>query len=289
MAVIALSALGHGLVPARAEPPADLEVEAGIRQVQEGDFETAVTTLEGACRRLSRDAPRSPLRGRAAVHLGIAYVALDQRDAAKARFKDALAVDPALRLTLDRHSPKVIAVFEEARRERVAEALPPGNRKRSTIPWVLGGVAAAGSVAVLATRGGGSNGALTFSGARFGTPVLVCPDGEASTSLPVSILVEARNDSKQAALIRTVTATLVIVTTAIPGEMGFASNPPATAMPASLPAGTAVTLRVDTSLLCQNGAGDASRFNEWSGRLTLTTDAGVFNVETADRMRVNIP
>jgi hypothetical protein len=71
--------------------------------------------------------------------------------------------------------------------------------------------------------------------------------------------------------------------------MGFATNPPATAMPASLPASTAVTLRVDTSPLCQNGAGDASRFNEWSGRLTLTTDAGVFSVETTDRMRVNIP
>jgi hypothetical protein len=270
--------------------PADVEVEAGIRQVHEGDFETAVTTLEGACRRLSRDAPRSPLRSLAAVHLGIAYVALDQRDTAKARFKDALAVDPGLRLTLDRHSPKVIAVFEEARRERAAQAQPAsGKRRRSTAPWVVGGAAVLGGAALLATRGGGGNGALTFSGARFGTPVLDCPDGETSTSLPVSILVEATNGSKQAARIRTVTATLVIVTTAIPGEMGFATNPPATAMPASLPAGTAVTLRVDTSLLCQNGAGDASRFNEWSGRLTLTTDAGVFSVETTDRMRVNIP
>jgi len=39
----------------------------------------------------------------------------------------------------------------------------------------------------------------------------------------------------------------------------------------------------------QNGAGDAPRFNEWSGGITLTTAAGAVNLETADRMRVNIP
>jgi hypothetical protein len=289
-AVLVVCALGLGLVPARAETPADPEIEAGIRQVQEGDFETAVVTLEGAYRRLSRDAPRSPLLVRAAVHLGIAYVALDQRETAKARFKDALALDPALRLTTERHSPKVIGVFEEARRERVAEAVPaPTVRKHSAVPWVLGGVAVSGGAAVLATRGGAKDGPTTFTGARFATPVLDCPDGETGTSLPVSILVEARNDSKQASLIRTVTATLVIVTSAIPGEVGFAGNRPATASPASVPAKGAATVRVDTSLLCQNGAGDASRFNEWTGRLTFTTAAGVVTIETSDRMRVNIP
>ena len=90
-------------------------------------------------------------------------------------------------------------------------------------------------------------------------------------------------------LIRTVTATLVIVTSAFPGEVGMARNRPATALPASVPAASAATVRIDTSLLCENGLGDASRFNEWKGQLTLTTPAGVFNVETADRMRVNIP
>jgi hypothetical protein len=290
LAVLVLCALGSGLVPVRADPPPDPEIEAGIRQVQEGDFETAVITLEAATRRLSREAPRSPLLGRAAVHLGLAYVALDQRDTAKARFKDALALDPNLRLTPERYSPKVIAVFDEARRERTAQALPvPTARKRSAVPWVVGGVAVAGGAAVLASRGGGDPaGATTFSGARFGTPVLDCPDGTTGTPLPVSILVEARNDSKQAVQIRTVSATLIISTSAVPGEIGMAQNRAATALPASVPAGSA-TVRVDTSLLCENGLGDASRFNEWKAQLTLTTPAGVFNVETADRMRVNIP
>jgi hypothetical protein len=258
LAVLVLcAAFGNGLVSARADTPADLEIEAGIRQVQEGDFETAVITLEAGVRRLARDTPRSPLIVTAAVHLGIAYIALDQREVAKARFKDALAVDPGLRLTAERYSPKVIAAFEEARRERAAQALAtPTASKRSTAPWIVGGaVAVAGGAALLATRGGGGNptGAVTFSGARFATPVLDCPDGTTGTPLPVGILFEARNDSKQVVSIRTVTATLVIVTSAVPGEIGFASNQPATALPSMVPASGSATVRVDTALVCQNG------------------------------------
>jgi hypothetical protein len=290
LTVVILCAFGNRLVPARAETPADPEIEAGIRQVQEGDFETAVITLEAGVRRLSRDTPRSPLIVRAAVHLGIAYIALDQREAAKARFKDALALDPSLRLTTERYSPKVIAAFEDARRERGAQALATkASPKRSAAPWVLGGLAVAGGGVFVVTRGSATAGAVTFSGARFGTPVLDCPDGDTGTPLPVSILVEARNNSKQAVSIRTVTATLVIVTSAIPVEVGMARNRAATAIPSSLPPTTATTVRVDTSLLCENGTGDTSRFNEWKGQLTLTTPAGVFSLETTDRMRVNIP
>ena len=293
LAVLVLSAFAFDLsVPTRAqEVPSDREVEAGVRQVQEGDFETAAITLEAAFRRLARDAAPATLRVRAALHLGIAHVALDHRDAARARFKDALTLDPGLRLTADRHSPKVIGVFEEARREYASQARPvSASRKRSRVPWVLGGAAVVGGGALLATRGGGgSEGATVFTGARFGTPVLDCPDGDVGTPLSVGILLQARNDSKQPATISSVTATLVIVTSALPGEVGFASSQPASAMPAAVPAGATTTVRIDTTLLCRNGAGDEPRFNEWSGRITLTTAAGAFNLETADRMRVNIP
>jgi hypothetical protein len=290
IAVFGIGVLGAGFVPARAETPADPEIEVGIRQVQEGDFETAVVTLEGAYRRRAASDPHAPDLVRAAVHLGIAYVALEQRDKAKRRFEDALALEGNLRLTSDRYSPKVIAVFEEARRERAARALPaPAARGSLRLPWIAGGAAVAGGAVLITTRGGGADGTLTFAGARFGTPVLDCPDGDVATPLAVSILVEARNDGKQAATIRSVTATLVIVTTAIPGEIGFASNRPAIAIPSSIPAKSSATVRIETSLLCQNGAGDASRFNEWTGRLTLTTPAGVQGIETTDRMTVNIP
>jgi hypothetical protein len=64
---------------------------------------------------------------------------------------------------------------------------------------------------------------------------------------------------------------------------------PATTIPATIATGGRTTVRVDSTLLCDNGPGDSARFNEWSGRVTLTTSAGVFTVETADRLRVNIP
>jgi predicted aconitase with swiveling domain len=292
-AVVLCALLSWGPSPARPqEPRPDPELEAGVRQVAEGDFETAVLTLEAVRRRFVREGASAALRVRAALHLAVAHVALDQRDAAKARFRDALALEPSLRLTPDRHSPKVIGVFEEARREHEAQARAATASRaagKSRLPWLIGGAAVVGGGAYLVTRGGGESGPITLSGARFGTPVLNCPDGDTSTPLGVAILVEARNDGKQPAALTSVTAQLVIVTSALPGEIGFASSRPATALPASLPAGRAVTVRVDTTLLCQNGAGDASRFNEWSGRLTLATAAGAVNVETADRMVVNIP
>ena len=71
--------------------------------------------------------------------------------------------------------------------------------------------------------------------------------------------------------------------------MGFASNAPASVSPQSVPAAASVTLRIDTTLLCGNGADDEPRFNEWSGRLTLATSSGLVTLETADRLRVNIP
>jgi hypothetical protein len=41
--------------------------------------------------------------------------------------------------------------------------------------------------------------------------------------------------------------------------------------------------------MCDNGAGDSPRFNEWSGHVTVTTSADVYTVDTVDRLRVNIP
>jgi hypothetical protein len=73
----------------------------------------------------------------------------------------------------------------------------------------------------------------------------------------------------------------------VPSEVGFASNAPATVVPATLRPGT-TGLRVQTTLTCANGEGDSSRFNEWKGRVTLTAGAAQ-TVETADTMRVNLP
>src|SRR5438552_6341564 len=108
------AALAITPVPLRAQS-ADPELAQGVRQVREGDFEGAVTTLESVVRRLSSAPERSRDLVPAYVNLGVAYVALDQRELARSRFGEALAHDRNLKLSAAEYSPKVLAVFEEAR------------------------------------------------------------------------------------------------------------------------------------------------------------------------------
>jgi len=283
------------LALATAAPAQDVpELATGIRQVQEGDYEGAVPTLEAAIRSLeARGRPAAEL-ARACLHLGVAHVALDQREAALARFRQALGYEQELRLTPDRYSPKVIAVFEEARRDVVADREAEKGEGRSRTPLVLLGVgAAAAAGVVVATTGGdgpAGGGAPSFSGARFTTPVLVCPDGSRDLPLLVGIQVSGMNPADRPLTIRSVTVVLIIVESpGVPSELGFASSAPASVSPTSVAAGGQGALLVETSLLCGNGEGDASRYNEWVGRLTLDTSAGAFALETVDRLRVNIP
>src|SRR5262245_66613875 len=91
LASIVVFALG---LPGPAPPAVGTEELArGIRQVSEGDFENAVLTLDGAVRSLAQEPARVRDLAQAYLHLGIAYVALDQRERARASFKEALARD----------------------------------------------------------------------------------------------------------------------------------------------------------------------------------------------------
>jgi hypothetical protein len=298
MAAALIAVLVAGPLLAQATDP---QLAAGVRQVSEGDFEGAVLTLDAAARRLAADGTRKGELVEAYVHLGIALVALDQRSAARDRFRLALALDPRLTLGPERYSPKVIGVFEEARREAAAEtaraaeakagpAKPPRGGGSSKVAWAALGVAAVAGGIALATRGG--SGTVTparFSGARFETPVLGCPDGSVNLPLKLSILVDAEGGSAATAL-TSVSAVLVIKESpAVPGEVGFASNAPASVSPPSVPARTSMILRIETTLLCGNGVGDEGRFNVWSGKLTLATSAGPVTLDTVDTLRVNIP
>src|SRR5947209_17431804 len=144
------AALLHAPLPLRAQS-ADPELAQGVRQVREGDYEGAVTTLESVVRRLSPAPERSRELVQAYVSLGVAYVALDQNDLARARFGEALARDRNLKLSASEYSPKVLAVFEEAR-QRSRQAGPA--RKGSKAPYLVAGAAVAAAGVVLATRGG---------------------------------------------------------------------------------------------------------------------------------------
>ncbi len=295
--VLALGLTEPGLAPVLATAAQDPGLAAGIRQVDEGDFEGAVATLGPVADRLAARGGHDAAQ--ACLHLGIAHLALDQRDAARVRFREALGHEPFLRLNPDRFSPKVIAAFEEARREREADSRAAasvtkseGSKGHAGRTVLLAGAAAAVGGGILYAVGRGDsnpgNGEVAFTGARFGTPVLDCPNDTVGTPLAVAIDLSAENGSGGDVTLGAVSAVLIIVASpSVPSEIGFASTAPSTVVPATLRPGT-TALRVQTTLTCANGAGDASRFNEWKGRVTLTAGAAQ-TVETADTMRVNLP
>ena len=178
-ALAAWLALGRVL---SAAPPAEPDLAAGIRQVEDGDYSAAVITLDRAARALQGEKDRAHDLARAYLYLGIAYVGLGSETSARARFRDALAQSQDLRLDPEQFPPKVIELFERARDENRVPAAPaaagpsapvpapqptPEAKKgKSKTPYLLiglGGAAAAG-VALAAGGGGDSGGAASTSG-----------------------------------------------------------------------------------------------------------------------------
>src|SRR5687768_1128222 len=98
-----------GAPPASTQAPsgAEAEITRGIQQVKEGDFEGAVTTLDAAVRQIKDDPARRGLLLQAYLQLGVAHIALDHPEPAAAAFREALKLQPNLRLRTDRFAPKV--------------------------------------------------------------------------------------------------------------------------------------------------------------------------------------
>jgi len=120
--VVALACTG----PAWTATPEE-ELGIGVRQVEEGDFQAAVTTLEGVTRRLATDKTKSKDLARAYVYTAMAYVGLSQEAAAKAKFLEAWRSDAALKLSPREFPPRVIQAFELAIREARNVPLDPGS------------------------------------------------------------------------------------------------------------------------------------------------------------------
>jgi hypothetical protein len=100
--------------PLFAQAPSDPDLAAGIRSVEAGDFETALTSLGVAVRTLSGDPARSGELAQAHLYLGIAYALLDHEKAGRASFREALKLRKGLRLGADNYPPKVMRAFEAA-------------------------------------------------------------------------------------------------------------------------------------------------------------------------------
>lgn len=147
----------------RGQSALDPDVAKGMRQVDDGDYDAAIVSLDAAARRLSADPARAKDLSQAYLYLGIAYVGKGHEAAAKAKFREALAGIKDLTLSPDQFPPKVINLFEAAKEEasRSAVVSKPAleKKKGGSKGLVIGGVVAAGAAgAVLAASGGKSSG-----------------------------------------------------------------------------------------------------------------------------------
>ena len=194
--VSVLLSLSLAALPALAQVPADPDVAKGVKQVDEGDYDAAILTLDNAARRLSADPSKSRELSYAYLYLGIAYMGKGHEAAAKAKFREAVTRVTDLSLSPDRFSPKIIDLFEAVKEEttkggpkaagssasapatasapKPAAAPAPapsaktgdGGGSGKTLLFVgLGVAAAAGAVLVLA---GGGDECLTSTGVRSG-------------------------------------------------------------------------------------------------------------------------
>jgi hypothetical protein len=271
---------------ARAVPA---DVASGIRQVKEGDLEAGVATLEAAVHALANDRSRTRDIARAHLYIGIAKVGLGDMPAARTSFHRSLALDPSLRLTSLEFSPRVVNAFDNARRDAPPSTAPSG---RAAVPLlVVGGGAAAAGVVVLSTGGSGdaADDRVRFTDVGFATPTIVCSNGHRDVSIPVSLLVNVTNSRDDTATITQVESTLTIVSSTFSDEIGFTSRRPTSFSPGGIGPRSMVTLRLDTTLLCTNDAGNPERSNTWTAEVAITSNLASAILRTADLLRVEIP
>jgi hypothetical protein len=172
--VFVAAALAFGAAP--SPESASPELAAGITRVQEGDFEGGVITLDGAARLLRADPGRTRELAEAYLYLGIAYLELAQEPLAQAKFRQALALDAALRMGEGEFPPKVRRAFDSARVavEEAATLEREAKKPRGRAGLVLLGVggAAAAGIAVAAASAPETNHAPVAS-------VAITPEGQA--------------------------------------------------------------------------------------------------------------
>lgn len=180
--VLALIAGPAHAQTAPGQPEATLTL--GIKQVDEGNFQAALFTLDAVARRLVLEpAMHATDLSQAYLYRGVALVGLGQEEGAKGSFAAALQYDKTLRIGEDRFPPRVVRVFEAARLGKTKSVLlpPSGAAKKAgigagAVAAIVGGVLAAGGAAVAAASGAKPNtppsaGGITISSDSPGTPI----------------------------------------------------------------------------------------------------------------------
>src|SRR5512132_415536 len=122
-ALAAVLALVVGMPALHAQTaPTDAEVQKGIREVENGDYDTAILTLDTAARRIAKDPARAGDLSQAYIYLGLSYVAKGREAAARAQFREALLRARDLTLSPEKFPPQVIDLFEATRQDLRREA-----------------------------------------------------------------------------------------------------------------------------------------------------------------------
>ena len=151
--------------PAQTPPVADAEVRKGIAQVDDGEYDGAILTLDAAARRLAADkgAPSRDL-AEAYFYLGVAYLGKGHETSAKARFREAVKQARDMSPSPEKFPPRVIELFEKAREESAAAAAP-ASPAAAPAAGATAGAPAASSPTAPAKGGGGSKALLIVGGA----------------------------------------------------------------------------------------------------------------------------
>jgi sulfatase modifying factor 1 len=114
-----------GLNQTAAATPTEPELERGIIQSREGDFEAALGTLNGVALRLAGQPGRANDLARTYLYLAVTYVGLGREPLAKASLQAALRTDPNVAITTREFPPRIYAFFMAARSEaQPAPAVP---------------------------------------------------------------------------------------------------------------------------------------------------------------------
>ena len=143
-------------VPVSSQTPADDDLAKGVRQVEQGDYATAVVTLDSAIRTLGKDPARAKDIARAYLYLGIAHAGAGQEQAARGDFCRAKRQNPSLKIELANPPANAAKLFAEPcpTAAAAAPAAAPKKGHSKTLPILLGVGAAAGVGIALAAGGG---------------------------------------------------------------------------------------------------------------------------------------
>ena len=297
------ASLGVAAIPMAAQEVGDLE--KGIRQVEGGEFEDAVITLDAAALRLALEGRQPKELARAYAYLAIAYFQMGQERAAKAKFAQALQADKDFRLDPKQLPPNVIQFFQEAEREAKSEpatgALVPSpppppspgtaatagakGKSSKTVPILIGAGAVVAGVGVLAAANGSDS---------VSTPTTTLPPATTTLS-QLSASVTSPQGSMNIACTQDVIAVVTLTNRGTTGVSvtgvrretrtvsgGCSAAQPFTFLPGAALVGANQTVTVLNNSLFSGGAGcclpntvcNGSSFCEITSVLTVLTSLG---------------